>query len=125
MSANNNVIVFPGSKRPVPEGLKFDEDESLSNILDVKINHINEALFVIIPQLFNNLEMMAPSMDGDDDVKDVNLIVESIKSLLFKQYGIEHPFQKLSDAVFIVNDEKEININNFVNLDFSEFIKEE
>lgn len=125
MSSNNNVITFPGAKKPVPTEDKFDEDVSLSNILDVKISHINEALFVIIPQLFNNLEMMAPSMDSDEDTKDVNLVVESIKSLLFKQYGIEHPFQKVAEAVFTINDKDEININNFINVDLTDFIKEE
>jgi hypothetical protein len=127
MTNSNNVITFPGSKKNTPNAshLEFNEEESLSNILEVKIMHINEALFVIIPQLFNSLEMLSPTPDELDSSKDVNMIVESIKSLLFKNYGIEHPFQKLAESTFTMNDENIININNVINVDLTEFIKEE
>jgi len=106
MSENNNVIQFPKEKIQTPT--QYDEKILSSNILDIKINHINEALMIILPSLFNNIDIAGfpPSEAiGDDDVKDINLIVESLRSLLCKYYDVKHPFQDLAENVFEKEEE--------------------
>ena len=40
-------------------------------------------------------------------IKDGALIIEAIRSILCKHYGIFHPFQPLSEAVFELDPEEE------------------
>jgi hypothetical protein len=63
---------------------------------------------IILPSLFNNIDIAGfPSSEaiGDDDVKDINLIVESLRSLLCKYYDVKHPFQDLAENVFEKEEE--------------------
>ena len=55
MSENNNVIQFPIEK--IQQKTDYDEKILSSNILDIKVNHINEALMIILPSLFNNIDI--------------------------------------------------------------------
>lgn len=100
----SNVIKFPAKNvRLIPP---IDEAEIALNIKMVKINHITECLTTIIPMLFTNIELAGFSIAVDDEeedhnIKDGALIVESIRSLLCKLHGLEHPFQGLSEEIFI------------------------
>ena len=105
---SDNVIQFPNRmKGSVPK----DSAEIQLNINMIKHNHINEALGTIIPLLFTNIELAGFDLgvgsedDEDEDVniKDGALIVESIRSLLCKLHGMNHPFQELSEKMFIEN----------------------
>jgi|TARA_R110000851_G_scaffold141324_2_gene279181 hypothetical protein len=101
MSEESNVIPFP--KENIQKNEEFDEKILSSNILDIKVNHINEALMIILPSIFNNIDLAGfPPSDSieEDDVKDINLIVESLRSLLCKYYDVSHPFQNLAEKVF-------------------------
>lgn len=111
MSDKSNIIYFPKEKL-INESF-VDEEYLSSNVLEVKINHINELLSVIVPILFNNIENGCfPNFDvnEDSDIKDVNLVVESIRSLICKYYNISHPFQELSENLF----EKELETGEYV-----------
>ena len=102
----DNVIQFPQrSKSPVPK----DVTEIKLNMNMIKHNHINETLTTIIPLLFTNIELAGFDLgmeEGDDEQEDVNikdgaLIVESIRSLLCKLHEMRHPFQELSESIFV------------------------
>jgi len=89
-----------GSKQIEPEEIE-------NNLTMIKYNHIGETLALIIPILFNNLELagfISSEDDGEEyidlNIKDGALIVESIKSLLLKHYNIYHPFQDIASNVF-------------------------
>ena len=45
-------------------------------------------------------------MDEEEDIKDGAFLIEALRSIMCKHYGIYHPFQKLAQSVFI-DDEKE------------------
>lgn len=101
----DNVIQFPNrSKQPVPK----DAAEIALNINMIKHNHINETLATIIPLLFTNIELAGFDLgmgsddedDQDENIKEGALIVESIRSLLCKLHGMEHPFLDLCDVMF-------------------------
>lgn len=101
----DNVIQFPNrSKQSVPK----DAAEIALNINMIKHNHINETLATIVPLLFTNIELAGfdIGMDSDEeDDEDINikegaLIVESIRALLCKLHGMNHPFLDLCELLF-------------------------
>lgn len=115
----SNVIRFPTKNtRSIPK----DEIEIANNIKLVKINHITETLSTIIPMLFTNIELAGFSVALDEDEEDINikdgaLIVESVRSLLCKLHGLDHPFQKLSENIFIKTpDVDELSMREKLNM---------
>lgn len=108
---DDNVIQFPTrSKNPVPK----DAAEIQLNMNMIKHNHINETLATIIPLLFTNIELAGFDLgmvdEEEEEIEDVNikdgaLIVESIRSLLCKLHEMQHPFQTLSEMIFIDDEE--------------------
>jgi hypothetical protein len=60
--------------------------------------------------IFNQLEVAGFIFDEDElGVKDGAFIIESIRSLLCKHYGIYHPFQRIVD-VALLEDVENINM---------------
>lgn len=105
MNTSNNIIKFPLMKKGGSKQIEPEEIEN--NLTMIKYNHIGETLALIIPILFNNLELagfISSEDDGEEyidlNIKDGALIVESIKSLLLKHYNIYHPFQDIASNVF-------------------------
>ena len=67
--------------------------------------HIQETITTIATMVFNQLDISGFSFadeldDGTDTIKDGALIIESLRSIMCKHYGIYHPFQKLSEEIF-------------------------
>ena len=93
----SNVIQFPKNTISSPK----TEEEMVSNVDNLKYNHIDQTMDIIVPMLFHNMELagftFAPLDDSeiDDYLKDGSFLVESIKSILYKYHNIYHPFQDL------------------------------
>lgn len=127
----DNVIQFPKKYKTKNPKKEINEEQLKSNILDIKLTHINEALVVILPQLFSNIDMVgASSTDVDleeiDDSKEINLIAESIRSILYKYHNIDHPFQLLADKVFHIDENDNIKITKKIIIEFDDnFDKDE
>lgn len=119
----NNIIPFPKSNRVIPPQTTKELEESFNNsISDIKIEHINESLYVLLPKLFQNIDMAGGCIPQDDndishEIKDINLIVESVRSLLYKRYELSHPFHKLADETFILTEDGDININGNIKVE--------
>lgn len=120
----DNVIAFPSRGNPPPskERNKFD-------IEMVKIHHVNEALSTIIPMLFNNITIagfdIVPDEDDDDDhLKDTALVVESIRSILYKHYDIKHPLQEVAEEFFVHQENGILSVANRLELNLEEYDKE-
>jgi hypothetical protein len=123
-----NVIQFPKKNAHAK-----DKDEvSLQEEIDLRMNtvkygHINQTLETIIPMLFNNIDLagfqIVPEYPEDDDpyIRDNALIVESIRSLLCKCYGLTHPFQDLAEKLFEPNEDGSFTLTKNLNMDFSGF----
>lgn len=102
---SNNVIAFPREyKGPV-------NLEQISENLDMmKHYHIQETISNIAPMIFTQLDIAGFSFDNIEDVeseeslKEGAFIIESIRAALCKHYGMYHPFQELSEKVFVVDD---------------------
>lgn len=96
---SNNILVFPKQKIPSPFPQNIEQvDEEMDN---VKQYHIQEAIEIVVPLFFENLAIagFSPS-DDETDIKDGSFIVESIRSLMCKFYGINHPFQDIAENIF-------------------------
>ena len=97
----------------------------------VKHNHIIETLETIVPMLFNNMDIagfdIIPSDEDEDDpnVKDCALIVEAIRSLMCKHYMIDHPFQNLSENLFLYKKNGILTITKSLVIDFEHYESEE
>ena len=110
MKASNNVIMFPqrnfGSEGKVAPPQSIEE---IHNNMDyIKHVHIQETIATIAPKLFEQLTMAGYDLtdEGEDDIKGGAFLVESIRSLLCKYYGIFHPFQEIAEMVFLAIDEE-------------------
>ena len=113
-----NVIQFPHKGK-----FPLSEKQVSSNVNMVKYTHINETLGTIIPILFSNIEIAGFDVSSDEDdfdynVKDGSLIVESIRSILCKHYGLYHPFQDIADNIFKKENDGGYSIVDNITLEF-------
>jgi hypothetical protein len=105
---SNNVITFP--KQNINKSKPTVSIEEIEHNLEMMRHyHIQETIANLAPIVFNQLEIAGfPISDEENtDIKDGAFIVESLRSLMCKYYGIYHPFQQISDGVFSP-DENEI-----------------
>lgn len=99
----DNVVQFPKAKKNSPPQ---NLEEVQSNLDAVRTLHVEETMAVLAGTMFDQLAVSGFDFDSEEevpkDIKDVALVFESIRSLLMKQYGMEHPFQLLGDHMFEV-----------------------
>lgn len=93
-------MIFP-KKNLNAKALK-DIEEIEHNMEMMKHYHIQETIATIAPLIFNQLEVAGfhVTEDNDKDIKDGAFIVESLRSIMCKYYGIYHPFQQIAENVF-------------------------
>ena len=122
----DNVIKFPKSNNRLNEKQKNNnQSEMQNNLLEMKLNHINEALLIILPQLFSNVYMVGSSisdfaLENINDTKEINLIAESIRGILYKYYEIPHPFHKLSEEIFEYDENNDVRIKREISINFAD-----
>jgi len=108
LSVSNNVISFPRPNSRI--NLAAQTVENIQNNLDMmKHYHIQETILAMAPILFNQLDLAGFGMmdDEDEDVRDGAFIVEALRAIMCKHYGIYHPFNILIENIF----EKELTEN--------------
>ena len=108
-SVSNNIIAFP-KRNFNPEIKSKTIEEVQESINTARHYHIQGAIEDIAPLIFNQLEVSGfslSSMEDGESMKDAAFLVEALRSLMCKYYGIFHPFQQISENVFIP-DSKEI-----------------
>ncbi len=92
-----NVIQFPKNKLNTPpqsvEEMVADIDRMRREAADVMATDM-------IPQLISIFMSNGIDADQHEYIKDVSMIVEATKSLLYKYYNIDHPFHKMIDTLF-------------------------
>ena len=95
----DNVVPFPGVKRNSPPQ---NLEEVQSNLETIRQVHIEEAMNLVATVVFDNLLLAGFSFDPDDDsmIKDVALMLESLRSLLSKYHNLEHPFHRVANEIF-------------------------
>jgi len=98
-----NVIMFPlESPFLLPEAL----DEIIANVNMQRNNLVDitmEDLLLILCEAMTKRGFN--TYDRESNLKELALVAEAIRSMLMKQYGYEHPFQKLASKLFAFNEE--------------------
>lgn len=100
---SNNVIAFPKAFNGPRNEDELSPEEILKNVDMMKQFHIQETISQLAPMIFNQLEVAGFQLSDEDeelDIKDGAFVIESLRSMMCKHYGIYHPFQKISENVF-------------------------
>lgn len=123
---SNNIVKFPK---------KYDGPVSIEDVQEninmFKYYHIQETIENLVPMIFNSLEISGFDVIQDEEnitnLSDGALIVESIRSILCRHYGLFHPFQVISENVFEEDDEnyESLKIKDSLNIDMRENDSEE
>lgn len=103
---SDNILKFPRAYNG-PEVSSAAEVEKNTKLM--KHYHIQETISVLAPMIFNQLEIAGFELkdENEDDIKHGALIVEALRSIMCFSYGIDHPFQKISEQVFIPEEDGE------------------
>ena len=109
--SEDNVVHFPRVGSPPPEPTMETITESRR---EMRMMHIEEAMSFLMPLLFGYLAqggfVFADTDDEEYDpmedpfFKDGTIVAEAIKSLLMKYYGLDHPLQKVAEAMFVIRE---------------------
>jgi len=126
-----NVLSFPGKKIGYATFSESDKeaislaaepanaitvmaDDINDKIVSLKMYHVQETLAHTLTQIFQNLDIAGFALPDDEDImegvlpdsllKESAMITECLRSLMYRHHGIKHPFQKLSDEIFVVED---------------------
>lgn len=102
--SGNNVVHFPKINSK-----DINLEDVQQNIEMLKHYHVQEAITVIAPQIFNQLEIsgFGLSDDEEEDIRDGALLIEAIRSMMLKYYGVYHPFQVLAQELFEYDEKRE------------------
>jgi hypothetical protein len=94
----DNVIVFPGVRfaGAPPQNI----EEIVDNVTQIRKDHVDAVMDNMIPDVINMFGAYGVDMNDDKYAKDVSLVIESINSLLHKQYNLDHPFHNVINNIF-------------------------
>jgi len=106
----DNVIKFPTKINNNEKYVPLDEEEIGDRVDDMKFLHIQETMLPVLHNLFSSLAVAGFDFSIEEDeedpfLKDGALVVESIKAMLCKHHGIEHPLSIIADVLFVPNED--------------------
>ena len=92
------VIQFPTSRivRRAPPLPKLTEREEKDMQVAKFVEELTEQLSMTILSI---CQENVVHMKGDNFLRDLAVVVESLKSLLYRDFGKKHPMQKLTDTL--------------------------
>ena len=104
----NNIILFPPDHITYPQNTRLHSDKvlrSLEEIKDevasektIKIQEIFESIILDISAKF--VKYQINPVATPDDMKHIVLMFESIKALLYRRFGLDHPFHAVARKMF-------------------------
>lgn len=96
----DNVVIFP--KAHAHLGTPKSYEEIVTNLEVIKNLHVDETTQMVTSLLFEQLELAGfPLIYEEENIEDLALILEAIRSALNRQYSVEHPFQDFSRKIFL------------------------
>ena len=125
---NDNVIIFPKIKKEIPKSNLSDKQKKEIKDLQSKmfVGHLAEA---IQDELFKILNSNAIKVDEINFQKDFALVMESIKSLLLRDFEIKHSLQSIVDTIAKAYssdgkklEEKDFKKLGYVQLDYQDIL---
>jgi hypothetical protein len=120
---SNNVVVFPKENKNIKKIISIEEINK--NVEQMSLFHIQETIASLVPIIFTQLDIAGFSPTDEqieEDIKDGAFLVEALRSIMCKHYGIYHPFQKLADGVFQDHPDEDgvLKIVDVIAMDLSE-----
>ena len=115
----SNVIKFPRMSKRTQDASTLSEEAVKENLDILKHSHIQETISIVAPILFQNFSLAGFELVDEDDassIKDSAFLIEAMRSMLFKHYGLEHPFQKISENVFKTEENGLLSITDTLEL---------
>ena len=110
-----NVVMFPTHKVRKPKtnsASKQTEEQTKKAKENIFIEQLTEEFTL---DLIHVLQENAVTMASETFLRDLAVIIESIKSLLKRDFGRKHPMQKITDAIAKIselpNGKKVTNMN--------------
>lgn len=106
MDNSNNVISFP--KPYIGPKIDLKTEDISRNMEMMRHYHIQETIANIAPMIFNQLDIAGFDIADEEsmNVKDGAFLVEALRSMMCKYYGMYHPFQQISENVFFPDKEE-------------------
>lgn len=99
MTDNDNVISFPSDriveKRDISQDPKVVEKMRLQNTK----NFVETAVDDISMNLLRNFVDLAMKTNQPSFTKDLALLVDVMRGMIYRDFGLSHPAQKLSDKM--------------------------
>lgn len=95
-----NVLSFPKTKMMNTLSATRSKEEFVKQLGEHKEKYIEMVLVRTMNQLYNRLATEGFNTDDDVFFNDFCFVVESLKSAMFRQCGLEHPIQKFVDENF-------------------------
>ena len=114
-----DLIKFPTHKikpNSKPERPPLSEEEARLIKEEKFVEQITESLIL---DIIHVLQENAVETKTDIFLRDLAIIIESIKSLLKRDFGIEHPMHNITDAIVRIhnlNDGRKVTDINYGNL---------
>lgn len=93
----DNVIQFPKAKMNTPPQ---SIEEMVADIDRLRRDHADEIINSMIPSIISMFASHGVDVDEYEYIKDVSMVMESTKALLYKYLKIEHPFHQMIDNIF-------------------------
>ena len=93
----DNVILFPKFKKDSPP-------QTIEEITD-KVNQtrkdaIDGVMVDLVPDFIHVFGSYGIDVTSNEYIKDVAMVMESVKAMITRQYGLDHPFHKMVDTIF-------------------------
>jgi hypothetical protein len=93
----DNIVLFPGFKRESPpQTLEEIADQVTQN----RKEHVDGVMADMVPEFIQMFGSYGLDVSSDDYIKDVAMIMEATKSMISRQYRLEHPFHNMVDNIF-------------------------
>ena len=114
-----NVVMFPTHKVRKPKtnsASKQTEEQSKKAKENIFIEQLTEEFTL---DLIHVLQENAVTMASETFLRDLAVIIESIKSLLKRDFGQKHPMQRITDSISKISklpDGKKVTDMNYSNV---------
>lgn len=104
MSQSNNIITFPKNNNSTE--LIPTKELTEQQILRMRTAHIDEIAAYLLSMIMDQLSISDVNYTSFDEnsVKNIALVVESIKALMYKAQNIEHVLHTMADDIFEANN---------------------
>ena len=103
VTTTDNVIPFPiQPKTRIPD--PKDEAEIKERVAKLHYMHCEESIAALTPYIMDRILNLGFMINSQEYLKDIALIIEASRSIMYKYHGFAHPLQKVAEDIFEQKD---------------------